>query len=834
MLSSRHMQLLVIFIYITLSSNLFGQIINWQESQGLSGQQILCLARSPLGYYFAGTQSGIYRSTDNGITWNKTITPDNVDVRGLVVNSSGYVFATNYSGLGGILKSTDNGNSWQFVLTGFQMYSIGITKNGIIFAGQWGSELFKSTDNGISWSSVGSGLPTGSKIAITIDSNDRIFVGIYGGGVFRSTDLGITWTSANNGLLNQEIKSISVAPNGKLFVSTFYTNIDTQGLYLSTDGGNSWTKTGTSIPPSVESIVFNSIGHLFLIGPGDGIRRSIDDGNTWEFVNNGFSLQTPIGLKCIMLTPTEELILGTSLGIFRTISSTLANISSPSGTSLSSPPNGAVGVSKNLNLSWNSSPNAASYNLQISTNQNFTSLVVDQSAITTTWFPVSNLANNTTYYWKVNCKNAGGTSNYSSTWSFTTIQLFSLTLLSNPSNGGSVTGGGNFEFGNTVTVIATPALGYTFINWTEGGIEVSRNSNYMFSITGNRTLTANFLAVPNPPWVSSPTSVTQTSFIASWNAVNSASGYYLDVALDSQFNNLLTEYSNKNIGNVTTYTVNNLTPQVAYYCRVRAYNSAGTSSNSNSVSATTFPWWVLTITINPALGGTVSGAGNYISGNNVIAVATPNAGYTFTGWTGDTTSLANPLTVMMIGNKSIKANFAIKEYSVSLVANPANGGTVSGSGNFNFGSSVTVIATAKNIVGGKFHFLNWTENGSEVSKNASYTFTVTANRNLVANFLDITSVKDEGVIPTKFNLLQNYPNPFNPTTKIKFGLPEHSITKLFVYDILGSEVTCLIDRDLEAGYHEISFDASNLPSGKYFYRISTPKYSSVKKLILMK
>lgn len=89
-------------------------------------------------------------------------------------------------------------------------------------------------------------------------------------------------------------------------------------------------------------------------------------------------------------------------------------------------------------------------------------------------------------------------------------------------------------------------------------------------------------------------------------------------------------------------------------------------------------------------------------------------------------------------------------------------------------------------------------------------------------------------IPTEFSLSQNYPNPFNPITKIKFGLPERAIAKLTVYDILGREVSTLVNQELEAGYHEINFDGRNLSSGVYFYRLSSPKFTSVKKLLLMK
>jgi photosystem II stability/assembly factor-like uncharacterized protein len=89
-------------------------------------------------------------------------------------------------------------------------------------------------------------------------------------------------------------------------------------------------------------------------------------------------------------------------------------------------------------------------------------------------------------------------------------------------------------------------------------------------------------------------------------------------------------------------------------------------------------------------------------------------------------------------------------------------------------------------------------------------------------------------IPTKFILHQNYPNPFNPTTRIKFGLPNSVLTKLIIYDILGSEVSVLLNKELEAGYHEVNFDATDLPTGIYFYKIQAGEFIQTKKMVLIK
>ncbi|MBS4027499.1 MAG: T9SS type A sorting domain-containing protein, partial [Ignavibacteriales bacterium] len=89
--------------------------------------------------------------------------------------------------------------------------------------------------------------------------------------------------------------------------------------------------------------------------------------------------------------------------------------------------------------------------------------------------------------------------------------------------------------------------------------------------------------------------------------------------------------------------------------------------------------------------------------------------------------------------------------------------------------------------------------------------------------------------PREFSLEQNYPNPFNPSTAISFQLSAISNVTLKIYNVLGQEVVTLIhSRLMEEGKHEVTFDASNLPSGMYFYRLTAGSYVSTKKLLLLK
>ena len=89
-------------------------------------------------------------------------------------------------------------------------------------------------------------------------------------------------------------------------------------------------------------------------------------------------------------------------------------------------------------------------------------------------------------------------------------------------------------------------------------------------------------------------------------------------------------------------------------------------------------------------------------------------------------------------------------------------------------------------------------------------------------------------MPNTFSLSQNYPNPFNPVTKISFSIPANSYTRLTVYDIYGKQVAELVNSELEAGTYNIDFDAGNLGSGVYFYKIETGKFSETRKMMLVK
>jgi hypothetical protein len=106
---------------------------------------------------------------------------------------------------------------------------------------------------------------------------------------------------------------------------------------------------------------------------------------------------------------------------------------------------------------------------------------------------------------------------------------------------------------------------------------------------------------------------------------------------------------------------------------------------------------------------------------------------------------------------------------------------------------------------------------------------------LTNKFDEVMPVDDQiSQIPTEYKLYQNYPNPFNPSTTIKYSITEDGFVKLAVYNMLGEQVSTLVNKIQKAGRYEVNFNASGLSSGVYVYRIEAANYTSSKKLVLMK
>lgn len=138
--------------------------------------------------------------------------------------------------------------------------------------------------------------------------------------------------------------------------------------------------------------------------------------------------------------------------------------------------------------------------------------------------------------------------------------------------------------------------------------------------------------------------------------------------------------------------------------------------------------------------------------------------------------------------------------------------------------------TAPNTVGEQILFAN----GNSVNLNGENTgdeWNFASNKTVT--IVQPTGINDEFNI-SSFELFQNYPNPFNPSTNIQYAIGGGQFVKLMVYDVLGNEITALVNEWKDAGQYSVNFNASGLPSGVYFYRMRAGNYVETKKMILLR
>jgi len=291
-----------------------------------------------------------------------------------------------------------------------------------------------------------------------------------------------------------------------------------------------------------------------------------------------------------------------------------------------------------------------------------------------------------------------------------------ITVSANPTAGGSVFGGGAHSYNDNVTVRAIPHAGYSFSHWTENGLGVSDDAYYTFLATVPRDLVANFKF-----------SITVSANPPSGGTVSGGGDYLYGtpVVISATTN---TGYS---FVDWTITTANGTTTSTEI---TQSFFATEVISFVANFEPKTYD---IIVSADPQEGGSTTGGGqNIVHGTQVVVEATANTGWSFVNWTitnisGTTTSTNRIETFFATENITYIANFELNTYDIVVLANPTAYGTVSGGRtNLPHGTSVTVQA----IVNTGFYFVNWTENGVQVSPSMIYSFIATDSRTLVANF----------------------------------------------------------------------------------------------------
>jgi len=230
----------------------------------------------------AGTISGLYISSNNGVTWNESNSGlDNRYLLTLKVNSNKIYAGTRG---GGVYVSNDSGSSWISIngnLPDLFINDIEVL-NGNLYVATGSAKIYKSTNNGLTWFFSGNGIINLAVISLAIHNN-ILFAGTHMGGIFRSTNEGASWETVNNGLQVEAISNALESINNVLF-----TGMSGDGIYRSADNGNGWIISNTGLVASdITAIAKCSAG--ILAAATRRVYLSTDDGNTWQLRSSGLS-----------------------------------------------------------------------------------------------------------------------------------------------------------------------------------------------------------------------------------------------------------------------------------------------------------------------------------------------------------------------------------------------------------------------------------------------------------------------------------------------------------------------------------------------------------------
>lgn len=283
----------------------------------------------------------------------------------------------------------------------------------------------------------------------------------------------------------------------------------------------------------------------------------------------------------------------------------------------------------------------------------------------------------------------------------------SIVTIASPESGGTTLVTGSFIQGEQVTVTAAVYSGYKFSHWTEDGEIISRNLEYSFYTTGNRILTVIF-----------------GSYEIVTTANPTAGGYVTGGAVYNPGASVTVSASA-----ATGYTFVNWTEEGTEVSTEANYSF--TADKDRSLVANFFPnEYMISANVLPADSGTVTGTGSYYHGDNVTLTAAANDEYTFVNWTEDGMEVGTEASYSFIAGeeRTLTANFA--KYEITTNVNPGGSGNTIGDTWANEGENVTVTAVANS----GYSFTNWTENGIVVSTEQEYTFTVSGDHHLTANF----------------------------------------------------------------------------------------------------
>lgn len=290
---------------------------SWERT-GPEGGSVEALVIHPANpsIIFAGTQGGVYKSTDGGSTWVQKNTGliESRFIVALAIDSSNpnTLYAGHY---GGASKSVDGGETWQDLggpPPGF-VYALLLESSSTLYAGTYGGGLYKSTNGGNGWTAINNGLGNNYVISLAQGSGGTLYAGTLGNGVYKSNNSGGNWSPVNSGLGNRLVEALAVDPTNP---SVVYAATE-WGVFKTVNAGGSWTDLEpaeyhfvkeVAIDPANPQVVYaGRIFSTYALGdpsfPGT-LTKSTNGGLSWTNVTNNLPDQDVLDIAILPGSPS--------------------------------------------------------------------------------------------------------------------------------------------------------------------------------------------------------------------------------------------------------------------------------------------------------------------------------------------------------------------------------------------------------------------------------------------------------------------------------------------------------------------------------------------------
>ncbi len=787
------MKNILILIVLLLAPMIFSQ---WTQTNGPEGAEISSLFSIGTTVYAGTGTNGMYVSNDDGVNWMALNSGmENLEISEICADSE-YIFAGTFGQ--GVYRSSDNGQTWLPPSNyGNVVVDAMIVTDNYVFAGTQSLGVLRSSDHGNSWILLS--YPVGYIDAMGVSGN-RIFASQYVA-TYVSTDDGETWNEVSS-LTTKSVRSFF--SSGNLVIGGGFNEV-----YRSTNQGVSFSTIPIAFDFGVVNIFsITKVGlTLFIATSYDGVYKSTDDGLTWTPSNNGMG---PKDVRALTTTSSLTLIAGSHYsGLYRSVDAALSWNKSMSGffpgaslltfystgTTLFAGTRDGIYRTQNNGLSWNKltgTNDTINYGqirgitklngaLYASTFYKFHSTVYKSTDNGVTWgSKATGLPSDLTFVYGLATSGnniIAGTdeglfysSDEGSSWNATNIP--------NTDIPGVVAGGSNFVY----AIVQSSGI----YRSADSGINWSPNLQLGSTLTG-LSARDNFVYVG-------------TFFNQALYSLNYASGWdFCNGFLPGE-----SVIAIENIGNGMVVAADYPDLPYIYASFDNGVNFTPYSEGLGQNAVTEF----IAVTDSFVFAGTdYNGVWRRLLPQFVPVdlnsfTASVNENNVTLSWQTATETNNNGFQVERLGYSEIEKS---QEWE--------NVGFVEGHGTTTEEHNYTYVD--ENISTGNYKYRI-----KQIDYDGSFEYS------------EIVSVNISG--PSEFSLEQNYPNPFNPSTTIKFSIPEAGNVKLIVFNSLGEEIIKLVDEHKEAGIYKVNFNAQDVPSGIYFYKIESGRYNDVKKMVLVK